>query len=107
MSDLIHVTDENFEAEVINSQTPVLVDFSAAWCGPCKQLKPIVTELASEFSGRLKVAHVDVEQARQYAMKYGVMSVPTVLYIKNGEVCDSQIGLSTKDKMIDKINSLF
>ena len=107
MSELITVTDENFEAEIINSETPVLVDFSATWCGPCKQLKPIVIELATEFTGKLKVAHVDVEQARQYAMKYGVMSVPTVLYMKNGEVRDSQIGLSTKDKMIDKINALF
>lgn len=106
MSQMIHVTDENFEAEVLNSDTPVLVDFSATWCGPCKQLKPIVEELATEYAGRVKVAHIDVEQARNTAMKYGVMSVPTVLYIKEGNVRDSQIGLSSKDKMIEKINSM-
>jgi thioredoxin len=106
MSQMIHVTDENFEAEVMNSDTPVLVDFSATWCGPCKQLKPIVEELATEFAGKLKVAHIDVEQARNVAMKYGVMSVPTVLYMKDGNVRDSQIGLSSKDKMIEKINTL-
>jgi thioredoxin 1 len=107
MSEMIHVTDENFEAEVMQSDVPVLVDFSATWCGPCKQLKPIVEELAGEFSGKLKVAHVDVDQARNSAMKYGVMSVPTVLYMKGGEVQDQQIGMTSKDNMVEKINALF
>jgi thioredoxin len=107
MSEMIHVTDENFEAEVMKSDVPVLVDFSATWCGPCKQLKPIVEELASEFAGKLKVAHVDVDQARNSATKYGVMSVPTVLYMKGGEVQDQQIGMTSKDNMVEKINALF
>ena len=107
MSEMIHVTDENFEAEVMKSDVPVLVDFSATWCGPCKQLKPIVEELAGEFAGKLKVAHVDVDHARNSAMKYGVMSVPTVLYMKGGEVQDQQIGMTSKDNMIQKINALF
>ncbi len=107
MSEMIHVTDENFEAEVMQSDVPVLVDFSATWCGPCKQLNPIVEELAGEFAGKLKVAHVDVDQARTSATKFGVMSVPTVLYMKGGEVQDQQIGLTSKDKMVEKINALF
>ncbi|MBU0741932.1 thioredoxin [bacterium] len=106
MSDLIHVTDENFEAEILNSEIPVLVDFSATWCGPCKQLTPIVEELAVEYAGRLKVAHVDVDHARDHAAKFGVMSVPTVLYIKGGTVTDSQVGLTAKEKMIEKIDKM-
>jgi thioredoxin 1 len=106
MSELIHVTDDNFETEIINSDVPVLVDFSATWCGPCKQLAPIVEELATEYAGRLKVAHVDVDHARNNAAKFGVMSVPTVLYIKAGTVTDSQVGMTTKAKMIEKIDNM-
>jgi len=106
MSHLIHVTDANFQQEVLDSALPVVVDFSATWCGPCKQLKPIVEELATQYEGKVKVAHVDVDQARQAAMKYGVMSVPTVLYIKGGQVRDSQIGVLAKEKMAAKIDGL-
>ncbi len=106
MSDVLHLTDDNFESEVIQSEVPVLVDFSATWCGPCKKLEPIVEELAGEYAGKIKVAHVDVDQARQTAMKFGVMSVPTVLYMKGGEVKDTQIGLAPKDKMAEKLDAL-
>jgi thioredoxin 1 len=106
MSDVLHITDENFESEIEKSEIPVLVDFSATWCGPCKKLDPIVAELATEYAGKLKVAHVDVDQARQTAMKFGVMSVPTVLYIKGGDVKDTQIGLVPKNKMVEKIDAL-
>lgn len=106
MSELIHVTDENFDAEIMNSDVPVLVDFSATWCGPCKQLTPIVEELATEYAGRLKVAHVDVDHARTHAAQFGVMSVPTVLYMKSGAVTDSQVGLTTKAKMVEKIDNM-
>ena len=106
MSGLIHVTDENFQQEILDSDVPVVVDFSATWCGPCKQLKPIVEELAATYEGRVKIAHVDVEEARQHAMKFGVMSVPTVLYMKGGQVRDSQIGVSSKEKMTAKIEGL-
>ena len=106
MSHLIHVTDANFQQEVLDSALPVVVDFSATWCGPCKQLKPIVEELATQYEGKVKIAHVDVDEARQAAMKYGVMSVPTVLYIKGGQVRDSQIGVIAKEKMAAKIDNL-
>ncbi|MDO9695781.1 MAG: thioredoxin [Candidatus Latescibacteria bacterium] len=106
MSELIHVTDANFQQEVLDSALPVVVDFSATWCGPCKQLKPIVEELATQYAGKVKIAHVDVDEARQAAMKYGVMSVPTVLYIKGGQVRDSQIGVIAKEKMAAKIDNL-
>ena len=106
MSHLIHVTDANFQQEVLDSELPVVVDFSATWCGPCKQLKPIVEELAAQYEGKVKIAHVDVDEARQAAMKYGVMSVPTVLYLKGGQVRDSQIGVLAKEKMAAKIDNL-
>ncbi len=103
MSHVIHVTDENFAAEVLESDLPVLVDFSATWCGPCKQLEPIVAELAEEYAGRLKVVHVDVDKARQSAMQFGVMSVPTVLYMKGGQVREQQIGVAPRAKIVEKI----
>jgi thioredoxin 1 len=103
---MIKVTDENFEQEILKSDVPVVVDFGAEWCGPCKQLKPIIEELAAEYAGRVKIADVNVDHARASAMKFGVMSVPTVLYMKDGAVKDSQIGLTNKDNMIEKINTL-
>ncbi|MDP6418148.1 MAG: thioredoxin [Candidatus Krumholzibacteria bacterium] len=106
MSEVLHITDDNFEAEITNSEIPVLVDFSATWCGPCKKLEPIIEELAGEYSGKLKIAHVDVDKARQSAMKFGVMSVPTVLYMVGGEIKDTQIGLIPKDKMVEKIEGI-
>lgn len=106
MSDVLHVTDENFDAEIIKSELPVLVDFSATWCGPCKKLEPIVEELAAEYRGKLKVAHVDVDKARKSAQTYGIMSVPTVLYMKDGKVKEQQIGLVAKDLMVKRIGAL-
>ena len=106
MSDIIEVTDENFEAEILQSDLPVLVDFGAAWCGPCKQLKPLVEDLAGEYDGRLKVAYVDIDQARTTAVTYGIMSVPTVLYMKDGEVRERQGGLTSKGNMVELIDGL-
>jgi len=106
MSDVLHVTDDNFEDEIIKSELPVLVDFSATWCGPCKKLEPIVEELATEFRGKLKVAHVDIDKAPQAVQKFGVMGVPTVLYMKGGKVKEQQIGLVAKDVMVKRIGSL-
>jgi thioredoxin 1 len=106
MSLVIEVTDQNFEAEVLQSTTPVLVDFSATWCGPCKKLEPVVHEIAGEFEGRLKVVKVDVDQARQTAAKFGVMSVPTVFLFKAGQVKDQHIGLATKGMLADKVQKV-
>lgn len=106
MSQVIDVTDNNFEAEVLQSATPVLVDFSATWCGPCKKLEPVVHEIAGEFEGRLKVVKVDVDQARQTAAKFGVMSVPTVFLFKAGEVKDQHVGLASKGMLADKVQKV-
>jgi len=106
MSLVIEVTDNNFDAEVLQSETPVLVDFSATWCGPCKRLEPVVREIAGEFEGRLKVVKVDVDQARQTAAKFGVMSVPTLFLFKAGQVKDQHIGLASKGILADKVQKV-
>ncbi|MBN2196919.1 MAG: thioredoxin [Polyangiaceae bacterium] len=93
--------DLNFDKEVLQSSLPVLVDFSADWCGPCKALAPIVEQLAEEFGGKLKVGTVDVEQAPVIAGKYGVASLPTVLVFKAGAVAAKQVGRTTKAKLIE------
>ncbi len=88
LSALIEVQDGNFKEVVLDAERPVLVDFSAEWCGPCKQLKPVIEALAGEYAGRVDMVHVDVDQARDTAAGYGVMSVPTLLFFKNGEPAD-------------------
>ena len=102
----INFTDDNFETEVINSELPVLIDFWAAWCGPCKMIAPIVEELAVEYDGKVKVGKLDVDDNQQVAIKYGVRSIPTVLLIKNGEIIDTIIGAVPKSVFIEKLNSL-
>ena len=98
--------DSNFEAEVVNSETPVVVDFSATWCGPCQQLAPIIDALAGEYEGRIKVGKVDIDNAQSTAATYGIMSVPAVLYFKGGEKVDQHIGLNPKSVYQEKIESL-
>ncbi len=106
MSQVIEVTDSTFEEEVLKAAMPVLVDFSAAWCGPCKKLEPVVREIAGEFEGRLKVVHIDVDKARQTAAQFGVMSVPTVFLFKAGKVQDQHIGLASKGMLADKVQKV-
>ena len=96
MADTVHVTDDNFEAEVLQSDTPALVDFSAEWCGPCKALAPMIDELAAEQGDKIKVCKVDVDKAQQTAMKYGITSVPTVILFKGGEAVETLVGMRTK-----------
>jgi len=103
MANVLNVTDENFEAEVLKSDQPVLVDFGATWCGPCKALAPIVEELAKERAGQLKVAAIDVDKARETAVKYGIMSVPTLLFFRDGEVKNQVVGAPTKTKLEDLV----
>ncbi|MCZ6792707.1 MAG: thioredoxin [Planctomycetota bacterium] len=99
-------TDANFEEEVIRSEQPVLVDFGAEWCAPCKQLSPIIDELAKEYSGRVKVGKVDIEQSQQTAAKLGITSVPTVVLFKGGERIESLTGLNTKEFFKEKLDEL-
>ncbi len=92
--------DLNFEAEVLKSDVPVLVDFTATWCGPCKALAPIIDKVADEFEGKVKVGKVDIDDAAAIATKYGIRSVPTVLVFKNGEKIAQNVGLTTRDKLV-------
>ena len=107
MSNVLKVTDANFGTEVLNSSEPVLLDFSATWCGPCKQLAPIVEQLADETRGRLKVGAVDIEESPETAVRYGIFSVPTLLLIKNGEVRDQYVGVMPKAKLSDWVARVF
>jgi thioredoxin 1 len=102
----INITDDNFETEVLNSELPVLIDFWAAWCGPCKMIAPIVEELAAEYDGKVKIGKLDVDDNQQTAIKYGVRSIPTVLLLKNGEVKDTIIGAVPKSVFVEKLNAL-
>jgi len=106
MSKVVMVNDGNFTSEVLDSTQPVLLDFSAVWCGPCKQLAPIVEELAEEYQGRLKVGAVDVEESPNAAVRFGVLSVPTLVLIKNGEVQGQQVGFKAKAKLTDWLSQV-
>ncbi len=105
MADLI-ITDSNFSSEVEQSKTPVLVDFWAPWCGPCKVIGPIVEELAREFEGKVKVGKLNVDENQQTAGQFGVMSIPTLLLFKNGQPVDSIVGAQSKETIKQKMESL-
>jgi thioredoxin len=104
MNAVVEVDDKNFAAEVLGSGVPVLLDFSAEWCGPCKRLWPIVEALAEEYGARLKVAHLDVDKAQTTAVTYGILSVPTILFFKGGQVRDQLMGYVPREKLVEKIN---
>lgn len=99
-------TDATFSVEVKESPTPVLVDFGAEWCGPCRALAPIVEELAKEYGARLKVGTVDIDHSRQVAAEFGIMSVPTLIFFKDGKVVDKVVGLRPKAELRSKIDGL-
>jgi thioredoxin 1 len=102
---IVELTDANFEAEVLKSTVPVLVDFTATWCGPCKALAPVVEGLANEAAGKFKVAKLDIDDASETARKYRVMSVPTLLVFKDGQVKGQHVGLTNKDTLVKLINA--
>ncbi len=97
---VIEITDENFEAEVLKSTTPVLVDFTATWCGPCKMLAPIVDKIATEYSGKYKVAKVDIDDCPTVTQKYGVRGVPTVMIFKGGSPTGQHVGVTNKETLV-------
>jgi len=107
MNDLLTITVSNFEDEVIKSELPVLIDFWAEWCGPCKMIGPIVEELAKEYEGNLKVAKCDVDSNQNIAIKYGIRSIPTLLLFKNGEVAEQIVGVFPKQKIKSMVDKLF
>ncbi len=99
----VEVTDTNFQTEVLKSDKPVLLDFWAEWCGPCKMIAPVVEELAKEYDGKLKVGKVDVDSNQQTSMQYGVRSIPTLLIFKGGKVVDQLVGAVPKKVLAEKI----
>jgi len=102
----VEITDENFESEVINSDKPVLIDFWAVWCGPCKAIAPIVEELSVEYEGKLKVGKLNVDDNQQTSIKFGVRSIPTLLIFKNGKLADTIIGAVPKSNIVNKLKAV-
>ena len=103
---MLELTDATFDAEVVNSDLPVLVDFWAPWCGPCKMVAPIVEEIAGEYEGKVKVGKVNTDDNQQIATKYGIMSIPTLMIFKGGEVSERIIGAQSKQFITEKLNSV-
>lgn len=91
---------QNFESEVLKSDVPVLVDFTATWCGPCKALAPIVEKIADEFQGKVKVGKLDIDESPEVTAKYGVRSVPTIIIFKGGSKLGQHVGLTSRDKLV-------
>lgn len=102
-ANVLTITSENFESEVINSSQPVLVDFWAAWCGPCRMVSPVVDQLADDFAGRAKIGKVNVDEQNELAGKFRIMSIPTILIFKNGEVVEKIIGARSKEEYASAI----
>ena len=107
MSENLHeFTDQNFENDVEQSENPVLIDFWAVWCGPCKAIAPVIEEIADEYQGKVKVGKVDVDQNQNTAMKYGIRSIPTILIMNKGEVVNQIVGAVPKNNITDMLNEL-
>lgn len=106
MAETLHTfTDDNFQNEVLDADRPVLVDFWAEWCGPCRQVAPIVEDLADEYDGKVKVGKLDVDANQQTAMDYGIRSIPALIIFKDGEPADQLIGVAPKKKIAQKLDA--
>lgn len=103
---VITIREDNFEEEVLKSKVPVMLDFSATWCGPCKMVAPVVSELAADYMGKAKIAKLDIDESTAIAEKYQVMSVPTLMYFKDGKVVDKIVGAVPKGMLADKLNKI-
>ncbi len=102
----LEVNDSNFEELVVKSDKPVLVDFWAEWCGPCRMIAPIVEEISHEFEGKAIVVKCDVDNSPGVAAKYGIRNIPTILFFKDGKVADKQVGAVPKGNFVTKLNAL-
>jgi thioredoxin 1 len=102
----VEITDANFEELVVKSDKPVMIDFWAVWCGPCRMIAPIVEEMSSEYEGKALIGKVDVDSNPNVAMKYGIRNIPTVIFVKNGEVVDKQVGAGPKQTFTAKLDAL-
>lgn len=104
MSEVLHINDADFESVVVNSDIPVLLDFWAPWCGPCKMIAPVLDELAPEFAGKVKIVKMNVDDNQATPAQFGVRSIPTLLLIKNGQVVGTQVGALPKTQLANFIN---
>lgn len=103
---VLEVNDSNFDETVINSDKPVIVDFWAEWCGPCRMVAPIVEEISNEFEGKVIVAKCDVDSSPGVAAKFGIRNIPTILFFKDGKIADKQVGAVPKGNFVAKLNAL-
>lgn len=107
MSDNVkEVTSENFKQEVLESDIPVLVDFWAEWCGPCKAITPILDEISNEFGDKVLIGKVNVDEVKEVPVKYGIRSIPTLLFFNNGEITRQEVGLQSKQTLVDNITQI-
>lgn len=104
---IIHLTDSTFEEVVLKSELPVIVDFGATWCGPCKKVEPLIEEIGEEYDGKAKAVKCDVEECPATAQKFGIMNIPTVLFFKGGQVVDKNVGAAPKKVFVEKLEKLF
>jgi thioredoxin 1 len=105
MGNEVTITADNFESEVLKSSVPVIVDFWAEWCVPCRMVEPVLKEIAAEYDGKLKVAKVNVDDNGQLATDYNIISIPTLMVVKNGEVVNQQVGAGSKQAILDLVSS--
>jgi len=106
MGDILEVTDDSFDAEIMNGELPAMVDFWAEWCGPCKMVGPVVEELASAYKGKIKIAKMDVDKNRKTPAKFGIRNIPTLILFKGGEVVNTIIGAQPKKSLEEELKKL-